>query len=411
MGTAEPLAPGDVDREALQFIAEGVTELAGFELAAISIVHDGRLHPVAIAGDERAREELSGLHPPVSVVLAELEAAEDWGPLKYVPHDRETARLDGYSYIPDFAPLDAPGAWHPRDLLLALLEDDRGELRGILSVDVPRNGLRPDAEQRRVLEVYARQAGRAVLTLLERQELELGLRRERATSDYRRQLIDVLSHQLQNPLAAILGNLELLQHDLAGEDPRARPLRGIERAAARISAMTQDLLALAEVNKPDRLLQQVEVDLVVLVREVAESFTAEAVGAGVSLEVDLPATPLRVPGDPGELEDLVGNLVSNAIKYSDDGGAVQVCLAEVTERGGRRAELRVTDRGIGIADVDRERLFEEFYRSGDAQARRRPGTGLGLAVAHRVVQRHGGRIEVDSELGVGTTFRVLLPTR
>jgi signal transduction histidine kinase len=210
MGTADGVEPGAVDQAALQLIAEGVTELAGFELAAISIVHDGRLHTIAIAGPEHAEAELSTLQPRMAEVLAELEHAEDWGMLRFVPSERDTSGLADFSFIPDLAPLDAPDAWHARDLLVALLEDDAGKLRGVLSVDVPRNGLRPDAEQRRVIEQHARQAGRAVITLLERHEFEEGMQRERATSDYRGQLIDALSHQLQNPVAAITGNLELL---------------------------------------------------------------------------------------------------------------------------------------------------------------------------------------------------------
>ena len=219
MGSADEVEPDAVDRAALQLIAEGVTDLAGFELAAISIVHEGRLHTIAIAGDKHAEAELSSLHPPVAAVLAELEDAEDWGMLKFLPHERESHGLADYSYIPDLAPGDGPDAWHPRDLLVALLEDDSGELRGVLSVDLPRNGRRPDAEQRRVIEQHARQAGRAVIALLERQRFEFGMRRERATSDYRGQLIDALSHQLQNPVAAITGNLELLFDQVAPGDP------------------------------------------------------------------------------------------------------------------------------------------------------------------------------------------------
>ena len=411
MGRAEPLEPDAVDAAALQFIAEGVTELAGFQLAAISIVHDGRLHAVAVAGDDDARAELSHLHPPVDMVLAELEHAEDWGPLRFVPHERDTERLDDYAYIPDYEPVDAPDAWHPRDLLLALLEDDQGELRGVLSVDLPHSGLRPDAEQRRVLEVYARQAGRAVITLLERQEFEHGMARERATSDYRGQLIDAFSHQLQNPVAAIVGNLEILRDELDPDHPGERALRGIERATGRIEAMVRDLLALAKVNNPERPLHEVDVDLANLVRDCVEAMAVEAANAGVHVEVVAPHSPLVVRGDPGELEDLVGNLLSNAIKYSDPDGCVSVSVGRVVEGGGTHVELRVADRGIGISPEDQDRLYEEFFRSERAEVRRRPGTGLGLPVADRVVRRHRGRIEVESELGEGTTFRVLLPGR
>ena len=409
MGSTDGVEPGEVDRAALRLIAEGVTELAGFELAAISIVHEGRLHPIAIAGDERAQTELSSLNPPVSAVLAELENAEDWGLLKFVPHERESRGLADYSFIPDLAPLEAPDAWHPHDLLVALLEDDAGELRGVLSVDVPRNGRRPDAEQRRVIEQHARQAGRAVVTLLERHEFEHGMQRERATSDYRGQLIDALSHQLQNPVAAITGNLELLFDSLEPGDGSERPLRAIERATGRIQSMIQDLLALAKVNNPDRPLHEVDVDVAALVSLVADSVRAEAAAGDVKVRLDLPADPKLVKGDPGELEDLVANLVSNALKYSDAGGSVTAGVRGMEQGGSAYVELTVSDEGIGIAEEERGRLFEEFFRSDDVKARTRPGTGLGLAVVDRVVRRHRGRIEVESELGEGTTFRVLLP--
>ncbi len=409
METADGVEPGAVDRAALQLIAEGVTELAGFELAAISIVHDRRLHTIAIAGAEHAAPELSTLNPPVTAVLAELEHAEDWGMLKFVPHERESRELADLSFVPDLTPVQAPDAWHPRDLLVALLEDDSGELRGVLSVDVPRNGRRPDAEQRRVIEQHARQAGRAVITLLQRHEFEYGMHRERATSDYRGQLIDALSHQLQNPVAAITGNLELLFDNVEPGDPNERPLRAIERATGRIQAMIQDLLALAKVNNPNRPLHEVEVDLATLVQDVGESVRAEAAAGDVKVELDLPDEPMLVRGDPGELEDLIGNLVSNAIKYSDPGDAVTAGLQRVVQGGLAYVELAVIDEGIGIAQEEQDRLFEEFFRSDNVEARARPGTGLGLAVVDRVVRRHRGRIEVESVLGEGTTFRVLLP--
>lgn len=408
MGTAEPVEPGAVDAAALQFIAEGVTELAGFALAAISIVHDGHLHTVAIAGDEDARAELSTLHPPIDAVLGELAKAEDWGLLRFVPHERGSSLAD-FSYIPDVTPLDVADAWHPHDLLLALLEDEGGELRGLLSVDLPRNGRRPGAEQRRVLEVYARQAGRAIITLLERQEFEHGMRREQARSDYRGQLIDALSHQLQNPVAAITGNLELLLDDLDEDDRTARPLRAIERATGRIQSMIRDLLALAKVNNPDRPLHEVPVDLGALVADVVELVATEAAAGDVKIEVVQPPAPLHVLGDPGELDDLIGNLVSNAVKYSDPGDVVTVGVQAVVDNGTTRVELAVCDEGIGIAEEEQGRLFEEFFRSESVAARARPGTGLGLAVVDRVVKRHRGSIEVESVLGEGTTFRVLLP--
>jgi signal transduction histidine kinase len=112
-----------------------------------------------------------------------------------------------------------------------------------------------------------------------------------------------------------------------------------------------------------------------------------------------------VAGDPEELHRLVGNLVSNAVKYSRDGGRVQVGLARVEGD----VVLTVADDGIGISETDRARLFTEFFRSTNPAALERPGTGLGLAIVARIVARHGGRVEVDSELGTGTTVTVTLP--
>jgi signal transduction histidine kinase len=409
MESADDVEPGPVDRAALQLIAEGVTELAGFDMAAISIVQEGLLHTVAIAGRRHADAELSPLHPPVAAVMAELSAAEDWGMLKFVPHERAGRGLTDYSYVPDLPSAVEPEAWHPRDLLVALLEDDAGALRGLLSVDVPRNGRRPDAEQRRVIEQHARQAGRAVVALLERHEFERGMRREQATSDYRGQLIDALSHQLQNPVAAITGNLELLFDRLEPGEWAERPLRSIERATGRIQSMVSDLLALAKVNNPHRPLHEVEVDLAEVAREVVDAVSAEAATAEVEVGLDLPEQPMLVRGDPGELYDLVSNLLSNAVKYSDPGGAVRVGIRRVLDAGVASIELVVADRGIGIAEEEHDRLFEEFFRSQRVEARARPGTGLGLAVVDRVVRRHRGRIEVESRLGEGTTVRVSLP--
>jgi signal transduction histidine kinase len=174
--------------------------------------------------------------------------------------------------------------------------------------------------------------------------------------------------------------------------------------------MIQDLLALAKVNNPDRPLHEVDVDLRALLRDVGDSVSAEAAAEDVKVRLDLPPGPMVVRGDPGELEDLIGNLISNAIKYSDAGDSVTTSLRRVVEAGTTYVELVVRDEGIGIAEDDQARLFEEFFRSESVEARARPGTGLGLTVVDRVVRRHRGRIEVESELGEGTTFRVLLPT-
>ena len=114
---------------------------------------------------------------------------------------------------------------------------------------------------------------------------------------------------------------------------------------------------------------------------------------------------LCVAGEPEELRRVLANLVSNAVKYSCDGGTV--CLS--LEGNAAEVVFVCADNGLGISEKDRPYLFTEFFRSTNLEALQRPGTGLGLAIVKRAVARHGGRIDVETELGTGTTFRVALP--
>ena len=402
------MEPTPRDQSALQLIAEGVTELAGFDVAAISVVRDGVFHSVAVAGDERARTELAELRTPVEAVLAELEHAEEWGLLRFVPYERESGHLDDYSWIPDLDVSDAPGAWHPHDLLCALLYDDGGTLRGLLSIDVPRNGLRPGPDQQRILQLYASQAARAVITALERSDYAQGLERERAVAEYRAQLMDVLSHEVQNPLTVILQNAELLLTEGHHDDLTVHGLEAIQRGARRIEAMGRDLLVLARVGKPDRPLDDV-VDLVRLARGVVELLGTDADNRQIGVDVEAHVEQLNVCGDVRDLDALLTNLVANAIKYSEPDDRVRVRLDLVEADGRSEARIEVVDQGVGIRAQDRDRVFEEFFRSSDPRVRLRPGTGLGLAIAERAAARHGGRIEVESSPHTGTRFVVTLP--
>ncbi|MFC6342140.1 hypothetical protein ACFP8W_09140, partial [Nocardioides hankookensis] len=126
-------------RDTLQLIAEGVTEVAGFGIAAISVVRqDGALESVAVAGSEEARAELEGTRSTEARLLEELAKADDWGLLRFVPHERtDEGAGDTWGWVPDYEPIDAPDAWHPLDLLIAPLYDDDGLLRGTLAMDLP----------------------------------------------------------------------------------------------------------------------------------------------------------------------------------------------------------------------------------------------------------------------------------
>ncbi|GAA5115107.1 hypothetical protein GCM10023339_21640 [Alloalcanivorax gelatiniphagus] len=572
--------------DALQNIAEGVTELVGFEVAAISVARDDdSLEMIAVAGSAEARNELAGHRTPIADIETELVDAESWGDLRFVPHERMSLEVDDLGWVPDLEPTGNPEDWHPLDLLVAPIHDDRGRLRGLLSVDLPRDRRRPGLAQREHLQRYARQTRRSVLAALERAELaeqvrlagtarkivrqvsselsidriveicqpavstgfqavgmwlqtfdgngtesdevygategdievpdefralgrhaacllweaqdvavlthdvvpvvpglvldedqlarlrgfmsatleassmmfvplgagrecvgnvaltrrspgsewtpvereaalEIGhdlgralanaraFERERRLREelwqlagYKSRLIATISHELKNPLTAVLGHLELMQDKPEMTASLSSSARAIERAAGRMRGIVDDLLVLAELADPDTMLDPVPVDLSALVDEALDLQRVGIDDKSLFVVWEAATTPVLAWGDPSELFRVCSNLISNAAKYTPDGGTVTISLDD-TPAG---VELVVTDTGIGVSASDQERLFQEFFRSTDPAALVVPGSGLGLSIVQRIVERHRGRITVDSRPGHGATFTVALP--
>jgi signal transduction histidine kinase len=569
-------------RDALQLIAEGVTQLAGFGIAAISVVReDGMLESVAVAGNEQARVELEGTRAPVDRLLEELAKADDWGLLRFVPHERlDPSAGDTWGWVPDIEPIDGPDAWHPLDLLIAPLYDGSGVLRGSLAMDLPVDGKRPGRAQRAVLNQYAEQAGRAVVVALEREllaeqvrmaeaarrivrrasaqlsldrifadcqdaliegfraagmwiqtfgrdntdtghiyssdgsEVSLGpdlVRIAEATAfaawrqqqavviapdrpveplteqegravldflrsievesllfiplgagpeclgnlvltrapgaqgwteaeattaldighdlgrailnartferehhlvvelqeldAYKGQLIATVAHELKNPLSSVLGHLEILSSAPDVSERTATSLAAMDRGAQRMVKVIDDLLLLSKVGDPDNPVIASPVDLNRVVDDVIDLVALSAQQKRIDLRVELPEEPVVALGDADELDRVCANLVSNAVKYTPEGGDVTVRL-EVVEGD---VVLTCHDDGIGMSAEDVARLGTEFFRTSNPRALAQPGTGLGLAIVRRIVERHAGRLEIESRLGEGSTFQVHLP--
>ncbi|MDP9341383.1 MAG: ATP-binding protein [Actinomycetota bacterium] len=219
----------------------------------------------------------------------------------------------------------------------------------------------------------------------------------------RRDFVANASHELKTPVASILALAETMQ-DAAAEDPAAmeRFAARVEHEARRLSRLVTDLLDLSrlEGGLPDRS----PVDLARVVAEEAERLRPRTDGANLRLVVDT-EPGVRILGSDSDLGLLVHNLLDNAIQYSPEGGEVRVM---VRARDGR-AELRVTDTGIGIASRDLDRVFERFYRVDPARSRATGGTGLGLSIVRHVAESHGGTVDVRSVLGAGSTFIVRFP--
>ncbi|WP_082592315.1 HAMP domain-containing sensor histidine kinase [Phycicoccus sp. Soil803] len=258
-----------------------------------------------------------------------------------------------------------------------------------------------DAERAAALEI-GRDLGRSVLNsrlfALER-KLVSNLRvaeRARAT------LFSTVSHELKNPLASVVGHVEMLQDDPEGDS--AWSLGVIDRNVRRLQGLVDDLLDLGRFSDPDRPLVRTSVDVNELVRDALEMFAPEATKNGVTLQHEQPVD-VAVSGSSEELSRVVTNLVGNAVKFSRRGGRVGVRV----DRSDHHLVLEVTDQGLGMSQEDQARLFTEFFRSTNPDALAVPGTGLGLSIVKHIVVRHGGSIDVTSGLGEGTTFTVRLP--
>lgn len=228
-------------------------------------------------------------------------------------------------------------------------------------------------------------------------------RLEQSVATQRHFLADA-SHELRTPLAALRTNIEIVRRG-AGGDPAERDeiLRAMAREAERMSRLVADLLTLARADAGQPLARRpVALDTLLLEAYQAARPLAGAVRLGIS-ELE----QVEVEGDADRLKQLLLNLVDNGLRYTPAGGAVTLGLA----RRGPWAALRVSDTGVGIPAAHLPRIFDRFYRVERPHARAAGGTGLGLAIGRWVAEAHGGRLEVASKEGVGSTFTVLLPAR
>lgn len=216
----------------------------------------------------------------------------------------------------------------------------------------------------------------------------------------------MVTHELRSPVAAVQSLLETLRQGYAGELPE-QAQQMVERAMQRanlLAELVHQLLDLAREKAELTLEQARAVPVESLFRQVEDAYRPQAEAKGVRFLVEVPEQPLSVQGDPDELSKLLSNLVSNAVKYTPNGG--QTSLRAWQENG--RVVMEVRDTGIGIPKGEQDRLFTEFFRASNAKRVAEHGTGLGLAIVKRIVEHHGGDIRFISEEGKGTTFWVSL---
>jgi two-component system sensor histidine kinase/response regulator len=218
--------------------------------------------------------------------------------------------------------------------------------------------------------------------------------------------VATVSHELRTPLTSMMGFLEMIREGEAGElnEEQQRFLAIVYRSSERLQRLVGDLLFVARLDANGLQLQFGDAQLDEIVRDAVESSGALARSREVSLVAEVDALP-PVSGDKERLSQLVGNLISNALKFTPAGGSV---VARAFVDGGR-AVVEIADTGIGIPKAEQSRLFQRFFRSSTATEQAIPGTGLGLVISRAIAEAHGGTIDVTSAPGEGTTFRVEIP--
>ena len=227
----------------------------------------------------------------------------------------------------------------------------------------------------------------------------------------RRDFVANVSHELRTPLTSLLGFIETLRGP-ARDDPQARGrfLSIMAAEAERMRRLVQDLLHLSRVEAEERLRPGREEDLSLLAREAVSALGPMARAAGVELRLSGAEGAHRARADRDQILQVLSNLIENAVKYgSAQGGCVDIDLSREEGPRGQMLRLSVSDHGEGLDPRHLPRLTERFYRVDSHRSRAQGGTGLGLAIVKHIVNRHRGRLEIESVPGKGSRFSALLP--
>lgn len=235
----------------------------------------------------------------------------------------------------------------------------------------------------------------------------------REITEMRRDFIANVSHELKTPLTSLLGFIETLQ-STAKNDKKAQThfLAIMENEAKRMDRMVGDLLSLSRVEATERIRPTDIVEVNTIVRQSALALEPMINSADIVLNIDVPEYPVFAVGDKDQLGQVLINLIENAVKYGNYGGTVDLRLRGVRYEAKLRSEavsVSVEDFGPGIDPFYIPRITERFFRIDNHRSRELGGTGLGLAIVKHIINRHRGRLLIESQIGIGTKFKILLP--
>ena len=269
------------------------------------------------------------------------------------------------------------------------VRDAGGEVIGLCAV------IR-DAGDAKRSAVELEEANEHHVRLLERlQELE----RVRST------FVSSVSHELRTPLTSILGYTELLEDDPSLSEDQREMLDIVSRNSQRLLSLIEDILVMSTIESDAFTVLKEPVDVRMLVTETCRALAHDVTGAGHVMHIEIGPDVGSVLGDADELERVIENLLTNAIKFTPNGGDIRV----VAERRPNGVEIKVSDNGIGLDAQEQAEMFTPFFRAAEAMRRAIPGTGLGLSIVRSIVEKHGGTIKCESVEGEGTTMLVVLP--
>ena len=352
-------------RVLLEMVIDAASDLTGTEHASILLVNrrTGKVHIAASTNLGQAREDVVPLEGSAAGwILSQGQ------PL--VLNDDTDHHYDDFSHSGHVAYRNMLG--------VPLVTKDK--VIGVLEVLNKQNGSSYSEQDVAVLQSLASQAAVAI---------------ENARLFQQTDLISEFMHEVKTPLMALTAASELLARDNLGEKP-AELVDMIQTETRRLAKMTQDFLDLARLESGRAQLAHESVDLKLLIQDVIRVQKPQATSRNISIENSVTDFDPVVIGDYDRLKQVFLNLTSNAIKYNGEGGSVTITIRQDSEE----IIVGIADTGPGIAEENLQHLFERFYRIPDSEGFTK-GTGLGLSIAARIIQEHGGRIDVESELGVG----------
>jgi signal transduction histidine kinase len=364
----------------LRRIIAAATELTETESASILLIDP-------VTGE--LRFELVGTltSSDVEEIIVPMEGSiAGWVVTHGEPRVIEDVRQDSNFY----SSVDDQLKFHTRNLLAVPMRA-HNRVIGALEAVNKRSGERFNDDDVKTLSTLATQAAIAIENARLFQQ-----------SDFMAEVV----HELRSPLAALRTSMALLLRPELPEDKRSATISTMQGEIERLIQMTNDFLDLARLESGRVRLNMQRFDLDLLVSECVDVVRQQAADKHITIDAEI--KPFLIDGDRGKIKQVVLNLLTNAIKYNREGGAIQVQTYDSVRHDEPYAEIAVADTGYGISKENQKKLFQKFYRV-EETADVAPGTGLGLAIAKHIIEAHGGTITLESEIGVGSSFFVTLP--